>query len=802
MKSLSIILPPRIASPISARPVPALPGVVCRPMPTASAPLGLAVLLLLATLALPGTAAAQATSQPATDTSNPSAATTSAATTTAATPSATPASAAQTRNDANHYEAPQDPAPLSQTEESAKFASQYKIHNEIEVGGHIAPVGGSGETYATFVNLHTGPRILSESTDMQVVPGAHPLLFDHLSSNSYGYGGDPYSATFLNFDKGRIYDFVGSFRRGRNYFDYDLLANPLAPATTGSVPYLTSPHLFNTVRKMTDALLTFGPLSNASLRIGFSQNNSEGPSLSTVHFGAEALLNQNWDIQTQNWTLGIDAKLPRHSSLSYDHIITLYRQFTSWNLAMLNAMLSNGTRVSGGVDFVPSWNVPCAAPFLPGGAYNPTCNGYTAYTRQAPTHLFTPTEQFRFHSAAIPRLDMNGRFVYSGSTATLDNFNETFAGNETRVKLLGSVETGAARIRRVNTSADYAVLWQVAHNLTLSNVVDYQYWRIPGTNSFTTLNYTGTSMLATPTPPTSTPAPVADYQWINQKWTSDTVLANWEAFSRGNFSLGYRYRTRTITDSLGDNIPIHEDWLLFGSVLQPISQLRINVNVDAMSADRAYTRISPRQSQHYVVRSTYKPEKWMTVTGTVNILESRDNVLYVHALQHNRNYSLGTVLTSGGNWSVDANYAYTSVYSTVTECYTVTPKPANPVAAQDPACIANGTPYQTNDYYNVPTQTGSIGLVFAPFTRIHSTLGYRATAVNGNAATINVRQVDGSLQSVYQTPYFTVAYDLQNNWQWKGSYDYYGYSEGSPIGPVGARQFHGNVYTLSVRYAF
>jgi hypothetical protein len=716
--------------------------------------------------------------------------------------SASRAASSTARNAPDHYNPLPEQTPETQAEASAKFAAQYKIHNEIEVGGHIAPYGGSGETYATMVNLHSGPRFLSESTEMHAVKGAKPLLFDSLSSNSFGYGGDPYSATFLNFEKGRDYDFVGSFRRGRSYVDYDLLANPLIPSGVGNVPYLTSPHLFNTVRKMLDTLLIFAPLSPVSLRVGFSQNNSEGPSLSSVHFGAEALLGQNWNIQTQNWTLGIDVKLPRNTSASYDHIMTLYREFTTWNLDMLNNTLPNGVAVSGGIDFVPKWNDPCASPLLPGGAFNPACSGFTAYSRQAPTHLFTPTEEFRFHSAAIPRLEMNGRFVYSGSTSTLNNFNETFVGNETRIKLLESVETGSARIRRVNVSGDYAVEWQVAKRFSVSNVVNYQYWRIPGTNSYITVNYTGTSMLATPTPPASAPAAVPDYQWLNQKWTSDTVLGTWDTFSRANFSLGYRYRTRTITDSGGDVIPIHENWLLFGSVLQPAATWRVNLNFESMYADNSFTRISPRQLQHVIVRSNWKPQKWMTFTGTVNIFESRDNVQFVNYLQHNRNYSVGAVIAPDGAWSLEANYSYGSVYSTIAECYTVTPAPANPISAQDPACVANGTPYQTNDSYNVPTQTGNLGLVYSPFKRVHTTAGYRATAVNGNTTTINVRQVDGSLQSVYQTPYATVAYDLENNWQWKANYDYYGYGEGSPVGPAAPRQFHGNVYTLSVRYAF
>jgi len=62
--------------------------------------------------------------------------------------------------------------------------------------------------------------------------------------------------------KGRLYDLRGSFRRDRQYFDYDLFANPLIPSTSSPyVPILDSPHLYNTVRRMTDLNLTLAPLS-------------------------------------------------------------------------------------------------------------------------------------------------------------------------------------------------------------------------------------------------------------------------------------------------------------------------------------------------------------------------------------------------------------------------------------------------------------------------------------------------------------------------------------------------------------
>ena len=66
------------------------------------------------------------------------------------------------------------------------------------------------------------------------------------------------------------------FRRDRQYFDYDLLANPLIPpASTPFVPVLDSPHLYNTVRRMTDLGITLAPLSRVSARFDFRFQNVE-----------------------------------------------------------------------------------------------------------------------------------------------------------------------------------------------------------------------------------------------------------------------------------------------------------------------------------------------------------------------------------------------------------------------------------------------------------------------------------------------------------------------------------------------
>ena len=129
----------------------------------------------------------------------------------------------------------------------------YTIHQSIDFGGRIVEQYGNESVYDSMVNLQSGPRILDQTLDMRAVDPSKALLFDHLFTSSFGYGGDPIDVTILNFSKGKIYDFRGNFRRYRQYFDYDLLANPLIPpASNPYVPILQSPHLYNTVRRMTD----------------------------------------------------------------------------------------------------------------------------------------------------------------------------------------------------------------------------------------------------------------------------------------------------------------------------------------------------------------------------------------------------------------------------------------------------------------------------------------------------------------------------------------------------------------------
>ena len=211
----------------------------------------------------------------------------------------------------------QDPQPKETT------ADGYTIHQSFDLGGRVVDSSGSSAMYDTLVNLQSGPRILGQTVDMRAVANTYHPLFDDLMESSSGYGGDPYDVTTLRMSKGKVYRFQGLFRRDRQYFDYDLLDNPLVPAGVTSNGYTfpqvtSSPHSFNTVRRMTDVGLTLFPISKLSFRTGYSHNTDEGPSYSSQHNGAEALYLQNWRNSTDTWMGAVDWKPVPKTMLTYE----------------------------------------------------------------------------------------------------------------------------------------------------------------------------------------------------------------------------------------------------------------------------------------------------------------------------------------------------------------------------------------------------------------------------------------------------------------------------------------------------
>lgn len=397
----------------------------------------------------------------------------------------------------------------------------------------------------------------------------------------------------------------------------------------------------------------------------------------------------------------------------------------------------------------------------------------------------------------------------------MPQFNESFLGLDDfgiRQWNIG----GHSRAERVSVSADFGFVWQFSPRISISEQYDFWNFRQPADNYLSEIDHfddvnPNTPSMADEPGAAQPPAVTAAHTFLGQKTETNTVTLGWKATSRASFSIGYRYRARTIgyamplvtdflTNGTAYTVPIHENAGLFGMVLHPTSQWKIDGTVEAAYADNSYVQLDPRQLYRYQVHSMWTPlNSFVTITGAFDDLERRDNQAVVSHVDHNRSFGIGAELSPNEHYGLDLNYGYTDAFTRTGLCYSSTAASADtPAAPAD--CGTNS--FLGTGYYDEPTQFGSVDFRFSPEKRVESHVGYRMNAVSGTTEFLNPRQVSGSLQSQYQTPFVNVKWTVAQGWGFRGEWNYYGYGEDGAVGPTLPRAFHTNLYTVGMHYEF
>jgi hypothetical protein len=425
------------------------------------------------------------------------------------------------------------PAPAAPAEPDGVTSGGYQIHSSIEFGYRSTDVTGSGDMYDTLANLQTGPRILDQTLTMQSVDH-QGLLFDNLYLNSVGWGGDPNNYLRLRADKDKWYNLQSSFRRDQYFSDYDLLANPLNPSTsTPSIPVLTSPHEFDTTRRMSDTDHTLLPQSVVSFRLGYSHNNMSGPSYSSIHEGTEASLLQGWNTTMNAYRLGVDFRVAPRTVLSYDQFLDYYKGDTDYQLNPINEALLPTTppsSVSLGLSFDTVNKEPCAVPagqsslIVNGTLTNVICSAYSSYARNQRIRTSTPTERISLRSDYFRQLALVGSYSYSSAVSSTP-LDESFSGLITRTNTLAFAGSGTAAANRISDVADLGATLQLTPHLRLIEKFYFWAYRIPQNGNLNELDYSCAAppcsllspVLNTPSTPGGTPTTIQSS--FNQTWT-------------------------------------------------------------------------------------------------------------------------------------------------------------------------------------------------------------------------------------------------------------------------------------------
>ena len=771
--------------------------------------------------------------------------------------------------------------PQQTAEEQGIDSGNYNIKQSFEFGYRFTDFTGNQSTYDTFVNLQQGPRLLDMTLEMRSL-NHQGLIFDRLYLSNFGYGGDPNNVSRLRMGKNKWYDFDAMFRRDENVWDYSLLANPLNPASTfantppGFNPIISSsPHRFNTRRRLGDYNLTLFPQSKIRFRLGYSRNVNDGPAFSSLHQGTEALLFQNTRNTVNAYRIGVDFKFLPKTNISYDQIFNYYKGDTGLTDQNQNFALANGTPVDIGISLNAAANQPCAGTFLASGAVNTTCNAFLNYSRNGRVRTSMPTEQLSLQSNYFKTVDLSGRVSYTGGDMNVDGYHELFTGRESRTNLRDNNVFGPVFGRHVSATVDFGATWHITDKFRILDTFTFSSFRDPGTfdssncqffspnlttgpNIFTPASAPSIACpspsdgaLGTPVHSTSSGPDISQAisgLLLKQDEKTNLFQLEYDFTRRFGARLGYRFRHRAIDDAdfeqisevfypsnanrgdcalVGGVLPegcaangdgsftfrtpqpietdtgetlINEHSGLFGLWARPVDAWRINFDTEIASADNSFTRISPRQWQEYRMRTTYKVASWVNLSGSVNVLEKRNNVTEVNNLQHNRLYGGSATFEPSDRISLELGYDYSDDFSQILVCFVSTVAPAG-IAK----CPGSTVLSQDLSVYSNKSHYGYFDVMWKPVRRLTTHLGYNVTSATGSALFLNPNAPSGPLDSNYHRPYGGFDYVIASRWTGKAYWGYYGYHEDpSPVAQdlFAPRNFRGNMVTLSMRYAF
>ena len=499
----------------------------------------------------------------------------------------------------------------------------YNIHQTIEFGYRASEISGNQNTYDTFENLGSGLRLFDYSLSMRSLDH-NGLLFDNLTFSNFGYGGDPNDVTRLRIEKNKWYDFRLLFRREKNFWDYNLYANPLNPAALnppgslstgcfvgpptaafpqGAPAFCSNPAVaqnnslrsLDLVRRMQDYDLTLLPQSKVRLRLGYSRNRDEGPSLFTTDSGTISAFNQANSYTTNSYRAGVDVHILPRTTLSFDEFLSYYRQdnVISDNPAVnpgnfgfiLGTVPGQGTPAGTPVDLGNIWSTqtpaetfPCATPVVAGttNTATPTCNGFLSYSQVGDPRNFMPTERFRFQSNYFKNFEMSGSVGYSSSDYHFSDLDEVMNGWVARTAVRGTTAGGPVKTKRVSVNADWSGVYAVNDKLRILDMFRYDNWRIPGVWDTADTTIFGTpspapgvvGMLLSPGVFNATNCPTAPFnqancpqhtassgadvtneiatQFLAQNIKSNTIEAQYDFNRRYSAHVGYLYTNRTI----------------------------------------------------------------------------------------------------------------------------------------------------------------------------------------------------------------------------------------------------------------
>jgi hypothetical protein len=613
--------------------------------------------------------------------------------------------------------APQSPIPEGETTLTGWVDAGYQWRTG---------VAGSFDTYRSFVNLGSGPKLLG--TDLTLTDPKR-RLFDAIHVRAYGWGGDPYSTLHVDARKLKAYDFRADYR-DIAYFEYlPSYADPLLARGLS-----LNEQSFDTRRRLANVELTMLPGKWISPYVAYDRDSGSGHGVSTFEtnsneFPVPTLLHDG----TSNYRGGVHVELRRfhvtveQGGTRFENDQTVYQ--------------------SGGVNYGNS-----LAPIFGQNIYLTDMLG--AYGARG-TSIYT---KGLLSASAASWLDFYGQFLYSDPNTNV-NYQQYDGGNlylQSQILFYTAEQylvSSTARMPHTTGTAGAEIRPLRRLRLTTSWLTDRLHNAGSGAQNQTLGGQQGQEQLA-----------ALLESALATNYSQAEVQLFFEATSRLTLRGGYRYSWGDANDVVlppeglasSDRVKLRRNTGIGGFTYRPLKKVSVSAEGESASSGAAYFRTSLYNYQKVRAQARYQSGPF-TVSADFNLLDNQDpepGIKY-DFLEHAESLSVMWSPAGGKRFDFQGSYTRADLRSDINY---LDPSTLQPELSR----------YRDNSH----TAT-ALAHFFLPWFRKSPAGASAAQLTAGGSFVVS----SGSRPASYYQPYARLWAPITQHLGWFGEWRYYGYGE-------------------------
>jgi hypothetical protein len=520
-----------------------------------------------------------------------------------------------------------------------------ETQGSVTAGYRFVDVSGRRQKYNELFDLRKGPR-LDEFELFGRAPDKGNPYIDTYSVTASGLGGDPFPGGQLAVSKQGLYDLRINYRQSYYYWNRnDDQPNP------GGLAGLSINHDWSTVKKFGSANFTLNATENLRFALDFHTNSREGPTFVTRsldYFGSPAA----WGTFARANPYYLQAPVNETANRITGGVSYTWRDWNFFYRLGYQSFEQNLT-----LDNVasPERSIALSDPVTANELLNRA--SFNQFRR-----LKTPVSDFSYVGRARSRIQLRGGYIfyrYKGPFSQNVNFNGTARVTNTTFTQYSVSENGRGQVSEPSNVFDQGATFQLTNSLSF--LADYRYFRT-----------TEQGMLLEDSLRDSTIA------------VSGQVLSAWRIGThRLNMSFEYT-PTRKLIVRPGIQLVRRDVKVLEDDVIDPArtkrsdfvapilsvfyapsERLSIRANIQSITNDTPYTRISPRTdvAERWIVR--YRVADGFTIENSailrVGKYQTTDFRSSVRSIATTLSYELNDHLSVFGGLGYDSFFATTSV---------------------------------------------------------------------------------------------------------------------------------------------